>query len=108
MDKIAENIKKIIIDFINALGKNNFHIQKVFLFGSYANGTNNDNSDIDVALIFDEYISDRFDTQVELMKLRRNIDLRIEPHPFDNSSFNLNNPFVYEIVHSGIEIDCHH
>ena len=51
------------------LRKMNPSIKKVYLFGSYAKGTANDNSDIDLAIIFDN-LSDAFDMQVELMKLR--------------------------------------
>lgn len=39
-----------------------------------------------------------------LKKLRRNIDLRIEPHPIGEKDFNFSNPFVYEISKTGIEI----
>ena len=42
--------------------------------------------------------------QVELMKLTRQIDTRIEPHPFRENEFNLSNPFVNEIVNNGVEV----
>ncbi len=38
------------------------------------------------------------------MKLRRNIDLRIEPYPIKAQDFNAQNPFAYEIAKTGIEI----
>jgi hypothetical protein len=38
------------------------------------------------------------------MKLRRKIDLRIEPHPFMISDFIKENPVVNEILKSGILI----
>ena len=43
-------------------------------------------------------------TQIELMKLRRIIDLRIEPHPFTANDFNSSNPVVNEIMKYGIEV----
>jgi hypothetical protein len=42
--------------------------------------------------------------QVELMRLRRNIDSRIEPHPFRESEFEISNPIVSEILKYGREI----
>ena len=39
-----------------------------------------------------------------LMRLRRNIDLRIEPHPIGEDEFTEMNPFAVEIQKSGIEL----
>jgi hypothetical protein len=47
---------------------------------------------------------DFFATQKLLMRLRRNIDLRIEPHPIKEQDFNASDPFAFEISHTGIEI----
>jgi hypothetical protein len=44
------------------------------------------------------------DIQLELMRLRRNIDSRIEPHPFRESEFVLSNLLADEILKYGIEI----
>ena len=89
--------------YINEI-KSRYDLKKALLFGSFAKGTNNDNSDIDIALIFYN-VSDIIDLQIELMKLRRNVDLRIEPHPFDESNFNLTNPAANDIMKYGIEIE---
>lgn len=43
--------------------------------------------------------------QLELMRLRRRIDSRIEPHPFRESEFELSNPIVNEIIKYGQEIN---
>ena len=83
--------------------KNKYDIERAILFGSYAKGTNHDDSDIDIAIIL-KHVNDIFDTQVELMKLRRQIDLRIEPHPFDYHEFDRVNPIVNEILKYGIDI----
>jgi len=39
-----------------------------------------------------------------LMRLRRKIDLRIEPYPIGENDFNAMNPFACEIQKNGIEI----
>ena len=55
-------------------------IKKAFLFGSYAKGNEHADSDIDFAIVVGKK-DDFFSVQMQLMRLRRNIDLRIEPHP---------------------------
>jgi len=101
MDKI--NALKIAQAYADEV-KNHFDYEKVILFGSYAKGNHNESSDIDIAVVFLDF-SNRMDRQVELMKLTRNIDSRIEPHPFRENEFNLSNPIVNEIVKYGMEIN---
>lgn len=100
MDK--KEALKIARKFASVI-KANFDCKQVFLFGSYAKGTNREESDIDIAVILSKF-DNRFDTQVELMRLSRKIDSRIEPHPFREKDFNLENPFVYEIKKYGQRI----
>lgn|SRR5450759_4469049 len=83
--------------------KANFNYIRIILFGSYAKGNFNDDSDIDIAVVLKDY-SSLIDIQLELMRLRRNIDSRIEPHPFRESEFDLSNPIVNEILKFGQEI----
>lgn len=101
MDK--NQTPEAVIRFAIFLKETNRSVKKVYLFGSYAKGTFHDNSDIDIAIIFDR-LSDSFDMQVELMKLKRKFDIRIEPHPFIESDFNLSNPLAREIIYNGVEI----
>ena len=61
--------------------KANFDYSRMILFGSYAKGNQNEDSDIDIAIILKDF-TNVVDMQFQLMKLRRNIDSRIEPHPF--------------------------
>jgi len=77
---------------------------KIILFGSYAKGNHNEDSDIDLAVILDDF--ERLDkTQLDLMRLRRPIDSRIEPHPFKKGDFNVNNPLFSEIMKYGQNIE---
>ena len=101
MDKgEAIEIAKKYLDLL----KTRYDIQSALLFGSYAKGTFHDDSDIDIAIILKQ-VTDIIDTQIECMKLRRKIDLRIEPHPFNAGDFNRNNPVVNEILKYGININ---
>ena len=99
--KQAYEIARRYADFLK---KNNPSVKKVYIFGSYVKGTVNENSDIDLAIIFETF-SDSFDIQVELMKLRRKFDTRIEPHPFREVDFNTSNPFANEVLSGGFELN---
>nr|NQU92423.1 nucleotidyltransferase domain-containing protein [Bacteroidota bacterium] len=93
---------KIAQKYAHAI-KEKFIYIKIILFGSYAKGNFSDDSDIDIAIVFKDY-SNLIDMQLELMRLRRKIDSRIEPHPFRESEFELSNPLVHEIIKYGKEI----
>ena len=85
--------------------KTNYDCKEVFLFGSYAKGTYHEESDIDIAVILKEF-ENPIDIQLELMRLRRKIDSRIEPHPFREKDFDITNPVVHEILEHGQRIDA--
>jgi len=94
---------EIAIKYIDFLKKRDPSIKKAYLFGSYAKGTVSADSDIDLAIVF-ENLSDTFDMQVLLMKLRRKFDNKIEPHAFRDSDFNASNPVANEILKHGVEL----
>jgi len=71
--------------------KENYKYKHIFLFGSYLKGTPHIESDIDIAVVFDDY-HDSLQMQLNLMRIRRNIDTRIEPHPFREKEFVTSNP----------------
>ena len=75
--------------------KSKYDFVKIILFGSYAKGNYNVDSDIDIAVILKDY-SNLIEIQLELMRLRRKIDSRIEPHPFREKDFDITNPIVNE------------
>jgi len=100
MDKT--DVINIVRRYAEAL-QSRFDFQKIIVFGSYARGNPGKDSDIDIAIVFSNF-SNRFDIQAELMKLTRHIDTRIEPHPFREHEFDISNPFVYEIVSSGMDV----
>jgi predicted nucleotidyltransferase len=51
VDQIPDRVNNIIRQFINELERNDIHITQAALFGSYATGTYDDWSDIDLALV---------------------------------------------------------
>ncbi|MFM9837431.1 MAG: nucleotidyltransferase domain-containing protein [Cyclobacteriaceae bacterium] len=80
-----------------------YSVQTAYLFGSFAKGNAHADSDIDVAIILNQKQLS-FDSEMELVKLRRGIDLRIEPHAFLKKDFNENNPMTHEILKYGIPL----
>lgn len=56
-----------------------FNSCKIVLFGSFAKGNWNENSDIDIAVIVTEMDGDFLELSKKINKLTRNIDNRIEP-----------------------------
>ncbi|MBU6157921.1 MAG: nucleotidyltransferase domain-containing protein [Bacteroidetes bacterium] len=92
----------IVMKYANAV-RSKYDFAKIILFGSYAKGNYNKDSDIDIAVILKDY-SNLIDIQLDLMRLRRNIDSRIEPHPFREKDFNITDPVVHEIVKYGQDI----
>lgn len=71
----------------------------VLLYGSYAKGHPRRYSDIDVAVIVDEYIGDVLGMKARLFRLRRDIDVRIEPLLVERKHDPAN--FLDEIVRTG-------
>lgn len=57
-----------------------FKPMEIILFGSYANGKPTDDSDIDIAVVFDKYNGDWWDGSARLHSLCWDVDTTIEPH----------------------------
>ena len=80
------------------------HIDKCWLYGSYAKGTQKKYSDIDVAFVID-HLGDNYDflrTEPLLWKLTRQVDDRIEPILIARDTDYAG--FINEIERTGIEI----
>ncbi|RZV38103.1 MAG: nucleotidyltransferase domain-containing protein [Candidatus Acidulodesulfobacterium acidiphilum] len=105
---VDEKNKSLILDSINKylteLQKNDINIVGAYLFGSYSKNNTDKWSDIDLAILTDKFIGDSFDFTLLLMKIARNIDFNIEPHPYIADEFNKNNPFAAEIIKTGIRV----
>ena len=101
MDK--EKASKIARQYVDFIKKRDPNVKKAYIFGSYVKGKVKEDSDIDLAIIF-KNLKDTFDMQVQLMKLRRKFDSRIEPHAFRESDFQISNPLANEILKTGLEI----
>lgn len=100
MDK--KEALKVATQYANQV-KSKYDFIKVVLFGSYVKGNYHKESDIDIAIILKDF-SKLNDVQLDLMRLRRKVDSRIEPHPIREKDFNVNNPIASEIIKYGLDI----
>jgi len=105
MDKIPYRIKKIVNEYINSLNRNNIPIQHAILFGSYVSGKYNKFSDIDIALVSDFFEGIRFLDRKKILKITLEINEDIEPMPFSPKQFTTDNPFVREILETGVNVN---
>ena len=97
--RIMESLKK----YIEKISQY-YKIEAIILFGSYAKGTENEDSDIDIAIISSDF-SDIIEDGAKLIGLTWKIDTRIEPHPITTEDYQkISNPFVREVIDTGIKV----
>ncbi len=91
---------------VKAVENEKIKLSAAYLFGSCVNGgSDQELSDIDVALISENFSGFRFDDNLKIIPIATRIEPRIETHPFKLEDFN-NSPFAKEeIVAKGIRVD---
>ena len=97
------DINNIVSKFIS-LVSDEFPLKTAYLFGSYAKGNAKEYSDVDLAIVSDNFEGSRFFDKKKLNKyiLKTSIDLEI--HPFRTEDFTEDNPFVKEILQTGLKL----
>jgi predicted nucleotidyltransferase len=102
MDKREDIIDKVRV--YKDLVKSSFpmKVEKVWLFGSYAKGTQREHSDIDVAFVVGHFDGDFFKTIPPIWRLTEQVDLRIEPHVIARDTDYAG--MIDEIERTGVEI----
>ena len=84
-----------------------YPVDKAVLYGSYAKGTaDKHHSDIDICFFLKDYAGkERMEILVELLSIKRKYkDAYFEPTVFPTSELENDNPFVKEIMRTGMEI----
>ena len=97
-------IYEIISRYVERLPECKVDICRLYLYGSYARDSYHDDSDIDLAVFLNRDDIDAFEEDLMLMKLRWDIDLRIETHSFARSDFDETDPLIREIIETGERI----
>lgn len=95
--KLAERYALEVVKMLNP--------QAVVLFGSYAKGTAKADSDIDIAVILNDFTGDYLEIYKQLYRLRRNISADIEPVLLDSSRDD--SEFVAEVLKTGQILGTH-
>ncbi len=97
--KVMESIKK----YIDKISKY-YKIEAIILFGSYARGAENEDSDIDIAIVSSDF-KDIIEDGAKLIGFTWRIDTRIEPHPITTEDYKkISTPFVKEVIDTGIKV----
>ena len=97
------DINNIIKKFIRLVSEE-FPLRYVYLFGSYANGNAGEYSDVDLAIVSDNFEGSRFFDKKKLIKYILQTSTDLEIHPFSTDDFTEDNPFVKEIIQTGLKI----
>ncbi|MBW2407286.1 MAG: nucleotidyltransferase domain-containing protein [Deltaproteobacteria bacterium] len=103
MVESKDRLNKIINIFLKEIQKK-YRIDNAYLYGSFAKGTFNIWSDIDIAIVSSDFSGDLFEDRLALMRLASTIDDRIEPRPFKTEFFNRNDPLADEVQKNGIRL----
>lgn len=101
--RINGEIIQVIQKYIEKISQF-YNVEAIILFGSYAKGTENEDSDIDIAIISSDF-NDIIEDGANLIGYTWKIDTRIEPHPITTEDYNkVANPFVQEVIDTGIKV----
>ncbi|MBN1984430.1 MAG: nucleotidyltransferase domain-containing protein [Chitinivibrionales bacterium] len=92
------------VDFVRKVQAGGIHVSRAFLFGSYAQDSAREDSDIDVALVSSDFSGFRFDDlgKIAAAKIRSCSD--IEAHTFAESEFTEDNPFARVVIKTGLKL----
>jgi len=96
---------EIVRNYAHDIESHGVHLRNVFLYGSFAKGTQHEWSDIDVALVADEFTGFVFnDSDLFPYVGIKKPYIRIETKTYNTDYFNEGDPFIEEIIKTGIKI----
>ncbi len=88
LDQIIKQYAEIVKELVS--------LDAIYLFGSYATGAATQDSDIDLIVVSNDWTDNIIEDTMLLMRARRQVDLRIEPHPIRPEELE-ENPFILSI-----------
>ena len=94
----------IVSRFLEELQRSGLRLAAAYLYGSYAAGAARPDSDIDVALVSEDFHGDWLEDQRKVMDALLRCDARIEPVRFHPRQFQDEHPLVWEIKSKGIRL----
>jgi uncharacterized protein len=98
-----EDVISKVEKFSNEILLSGFPLEKVVLFGSFAKGMQNADSDIDVALVSPSFSGFGFEDRKFFSKINIKKEFSIiEVKTFPSAYFEIGDPFTKEIIDTGI------
>jgi len=95
---------EIVGNYAQEIQAQGVHLRNVFMYGSFAKGTQHEWSDIDVALVADEFEGLPTDHYFFAHITIKNPYVRIEANTYPTDYFEQGDPFIDEIKKTGIKI----
>ncbi len=92
------------VHFFLRLASKRIRIVQAYLFGSSVRGSRHEWSDIDLAIVSPDFSGDPFEDSKILFPFILETERSIEVHPFRPEEFSSDNPFVKEILRTGVRI----
>jgi predicted nucleotidyltransferase len=99
-----ETVIDTVRNYAREIEEQGVHLREVILYGSFAKGTQHEWSDIDVALVADEFEGLPDDLDLFLRVGIKKPYIRIEPNTYPTDYFREEDPFIREIKKDGIVI----
>ena len=108
MAQISKSIEIVASSFVKDATAA-FPVTRAFIFGSYANGTPNEDSDLDIAIFTDSFHGRK---SIEFMQMlfkiaRKYPQICIEPIVLEETDITDENPFAQEVLRTGYAIYLH-
>ncbi|WP_018086035.1 nucleotidyltransferase domain-containing protein [Desulfurispora thermophila] len=103
-----ERVELILREYLKALRKHNLRVDRIILYGSYARGQADRDSDIDVAVISPDLGRDFLEEAIWLKEISEEVDLDISPRPYSLEEYHRTQrgQFLYdEIICKGRPIE---
>lgn len=95
---------QLVRKFLRILKLQDIRVEAAYLYGSYATGVADADSDIDVAIISSSLSGDRLQDWMQLTTRATDVDLRFEVVGFRPEQFRDEHPLAWEIKTRGILI----
>ncbi len=97
---------KIASDYLKAVRASGVKVRRAYLFGSFARNCQHEWSDIDIALLADDFTGVAALDKDPFRRLHLMPEfMAIETHTFSTNRIKSGDPFFEEIVKTGIEIN---
>ncbi len=104
MAHVPQEIMQVLKNYLKNLSTE-ISIDKVILFGSYARGTTHKDSDINLAIISNDFKGKRRVDNINYLLLKAiDYDVDLEPFPFTPDEFIFQEGFIKEVLRDGVEI----